>query len=85
MKTQSSGNYCACSVMHFSIPCAPPYGAIWGEKVQASSAPCDAMPDGSLPIFSPLDLNMVGVRVVLQGPKKNKENFEFSIPDLKFF
>lgn len=71
--------------MHFSIPCAPPYGAIWGEKAQVSSAPCDAISDGSLPILPPLELNIVGVRVVLQGNKESREFLVFLYTLKKIF
>lgn len=65
MKTQSTGNSCACSVMHFQIPCAPPLEQFGEEKAQASSAPSDAISDRSPPVFPPLNLNTVRVRVVM--------------------
>lgn len=57
-------------------PKCPSFEAIWGEKAQTSSAPCDAISDGSLPILPPLDINMVGVQFDLQG-KRMKETSSF--------
>lgn len=68
--------------MHFQIPCAPPLEQFGEEKAQASSAPSDAISDRSPPVFPPLNLNTVRVRVVMSKErKKNKGNFEHYILD----